>query len=103
MSRVGSPATATRSASSPGVMRPTLPSSWRIFAFPLVAARSVASGLMPYSTMASSSRTFSPCGKTPTSPPKQIDTPASRAARKLARLATRSGGGASRPLTQPSK
>jgi hypothetical protein len=34
-------------------------------------------------TMVSSSRTLSPCRKTPTSPPKQIVTPAASAARKL--------------------
>ena len=48
MSRLGSPATATRSASRPGSMVPRSSRS-RISAFPEVAARRTASGAIPYS------------------------------------------------------
>ena len=53
---------------------------------------------MPYSTIASSSRTLSPCAKTPTSPPKQMLTPAASAALKAARFWTRPGVGAALSL-----
>ena len=88
MSRVGSPSTATRSASRPGATRPSrvveVEASSRCRWWRRAGRRA---GLMPYSTISSSSRTFSPCGNTPTSPPKQIVTPAASAALKLARLA----------------
>ena len=58
---------------------------------------------MPYSTMSSSSRTLSPWGKTPTSPPKQIGTPASSAARKLFCFSTTLAGAGVFPFSHPSK
>ena len=75
----------------------------KVFALPNVADRSAASGVIPYSTIPSSSRTFSPWANTPTSPPKQMLTPAASAALKLARLATSAGVGLLFPLIQPSK
>ncbi len=103
MSRVGSPSTATRSAREPGAMRPSRSPSLNVAAFPLVAALSAASGVMPFSTISSSYRTFCPWAKTPTSPPKQMVTPAARAARKAARLSCTRWGISPAPRFQPSK
>ncbi len=72
MSCVGSPCTATRSADSPAVTRPTCASRPRTLASIEVAERSAATGVMPYATISSSSRAFSPCGKTPTSEPEAM-------------------------------
>ncbi len=57
---------------------------------------------MPYSTMASSSRTLSPCVNTPTSPPNTIVTPEASAALKLACLSV-TRGTVFTPFFQPSK
>ena len=103
MSRVGSPSTATRSARWPAAILPSRPSSLKILALPLVAARIAASGVIPLRTIASSSRTLSPCEKTPTSPPKQIVTPAASAARKAARLCRTRDGTAFSSYFHPSK
>ena len=66
----------SRSASSPRFTRPRRSSRWNMSALPEVAIRAASAGVTPAATISSSSRTLSPCGNTPTSPPKHIVTPA---------------------------
>ena len=104
MSRVGSPSTATRSASRPGATRPSRSSRWKIFALPLVAARRAASGVMPYSTISLQLAHVVAVGED-----ADVAAEADRHARLERRLEAGALGdaapavGASRPLTQPSK
>ncbi|HEX5829960.1 MAG TPA: amidohydrolase family protein [Gemmatimonadaceae bacterium] len=64
-------------------------------------ARSACTGVSPYSTSSSSSRTLSPWVKTPTSLPLQITTPASSAARMLRRFSMMRAGAGPAPARQP--
>src|SRR3954469_17933901 len=65
MSVLGSPSTATRSASRPGLTAPSLPSRGHHRAFPQVAAISTSAGLTPPAAINSISRAFWPCANTP--------------------------------------
>src|SRR6266849_5271773 len=86
MRSAASPATATRSAASPGATRPVSSSRPRAWAATEVAERIASRGDMPCLTMSSSSGRRLPCGLSgvPESAPAAMDTPACVARWKLA-------------------
>src|SRR5262249_10311493 len=81
MSRNGSPATATRSASLPGSIVPTRSLHPRISAAVFVAEVMAAIGAWPRRTREANSRAFCPCGITAASVAKPIGRPAFRTQR----------------------
>ena len=72
---------------SPGFTLPSRSPTWKSSALPDVAMRAASAGVTPAATIISSSRRLSPCGKTPTSPPKHSVTPAFIASWNAARFA----------------
>src|SRR6266850_5748626 len=87
MRSVGLPSTASRSAASPGAMRPVSCSRPSARAAAAVAACTTAAGAMPPLTISASSGTSVPCGLSgvPASVPAAIATPARSAMRKPSR------------------